>query len=132
MAEKPEWLVDGVPVLLYTDKRGTHSGVRKSVVLRVSTKTFTVEGEYGRRFHNVRLEHSPSDPWAPTQHVLLWDSDEARAEVKAARHRVRMHAADVAVDEWQSARGQKAPAAVVHEKLEKAISALQDVLAGEL
>jgi hypothetical protein len=134
MAEKPEWLVDGVSVLLYTRGTGgaSNSGVRKSTVLRVSTKTFTVEGEDGRRFHNVCLEHSSSDPWTLTRHVLLWDSDEARVEVKAARHRARVHAADVAVDEWQSARGMWAPPEVVREKLKKAISVLQDVMAAEL
>jgi hypothetical protein len=104
----PDWLKPGAKVVTWSDGRGKSGPqhVRTSQVLKVATKTFTVDGEDTR--YDIRtLSAVSSDAWTPGRWCRPLDADEARAVLDTARRKATVRRAVAAVDRWQETRTRK-------------------------
>lgn len=105
MTESKDWIRPGTKVVVYT-----YGGVSRSespsvtVIVKVATKSFTVEGDSLR--YSINRQESPRQggTWGWTRKVTPLESDEARGVLERARHERLMSRARAAVDAWDRQR----------------------------
>lgn len=122
-AVKPEWLVPGAEVVLYsTGGAGTPLHVKQSAVFKVAGQSFTVMDAREPRFQIQGMAARCGSGWsAYTRHVVSLDSDEADEKLAAAREQRLIFNVDSAYETWRRERSDEHLAA-----LRDAVSKLDD------
>lgn len=102
---KPDWLVPGAEVVLYsTGSDRLH--IRRDRVKKVAGQSFTVEGEHEPRFRISRMEASCGSDWSSYwRRVVPLDSDKARELLAMARRQRLISNVDSAYEDWRRDRG---------------------------
>lgn len=98
---RPEWLVPGAKVVLYsTGGASTPRNVVITTITKVATKSFTVENSTEPRFRIDTLSCRQGGTWGWTRHVVPADSDEGRAEIAAEQRRRKVLKAEWLCEAW--------------------------------
>lgn len=122
--QRPDWLVDGAPVVVAASGSGGRDRVESTTVKKVSDHSFTVVGS-NLRFRVATQDHHSAGAWSRWTRVLHPDSDQAKKLLAADRRNELVSYARVAFERWSATGGRS------REHLTSAIAALQAVEANQ-
>lgn len=122
--QRPDWLVDGAPVVVTSSGSGGPDRVESTTVKKVSDHSFTVVGS-NLRFRVATQDHHSAGAWSRWTRVLHPDSDQAKKLLAADRRNELVSYARVAFERWSATGGRS------REHLTSAIEALQAVEANQ-
>jgi hypothetical protein len=122
--QRPDWLVDGAPVVVASSGSGGPDRVESTTVKKVSDHSFTVVGS-NLRFRVATQDHHSAGAWSRWTRVLHPDSDQAKKILAAHYSHGLIASARAAFDRWSATGGRS------REHLASAIAALQAVEADQ-